>query len=79
MNVFASRCYSIGRRLCLSTEEDFEEALRDAAAKDRERQEKGGRGLPPLHGIPVSVKDSVMIDLIEVLDLTKREDVNLRV
>ena len=63
VNVFASRCYTIGRHLCLSTEENFEEALREAMIKDAERETALHEGtadeLPPLHGIPMSIKDLV--------------------
>jgi hypothetical protein len=38
VHLFGSRCQSIGRDLCLSTEESFEEALQEAAAKDEERK-----------------------------------------
>ena len=34
VNVFGRRCYTIGRRLCLSTEENFEEAFIEAKIKD---------------------------------------------
>jgi len=63
VNVFGKRCYTIGRRLCLSAEEDFDSALVEAAEKDRERREaiqNGTQGeLPVLHGIPVSIKEMV--------------------
>jgi Asp-tRNA(Asn)/Glu-tRNA(Gln) amidotransferase A subunit family amidase len=63
VNVFGKRCYTIGRRLCLSAEEDFDSALVEAAEKDRERREaihSGTQGeLPVLHGIPVSIKEMV--------------------
>ncbi len=66
VNVFGKRCYEIGRRLCLSTEEDFEEALLEAAKMDGERKKAIAEGkadqLPPLHGIPVSVKDLVILN-----------------
>ena len=63
VNVFGKRCYTIGRRLCLSAEEDFDSVLVEAAEKDRERREaiqNGTQGeLPVLHGIPVSIKEMV--------------------
>ena len=63
VNVFGKRCYTIGRRLCLSAEEDFDSALVEAAEKDRERKEaiqNGTQGeMPVLHGIPVSIKEMV--------------------
>lgn len=34
VNVFGNRCITIGRELCLSAEENFEEALRDAELCD---------------------------------------------
>jgi Asp-tRNA(Asn)/Glu-tRNA(Gln) amidotransferase A subunit family amidase len=49
----------------LSAEEDFESALIEAAAKDKERQEAVAQGtqlsLPLLHGIPVSIKEMVRL------------------
>ena len=61
MNVFAERCYRIGRKLNLSAEENFKEAMRIAEEKDKEREEAIRNGvlekLPILHGIPFSVKD----------------------
>ena len=61
VHVFGKRCQDIGRRLCLSAEENFEEALIEAESKDREREEAKLKGtqLPPLHGIPISIKDMV--------------------
>ena len=38
VNVFADRCYRVGRSLCLSAQENFEEALVLAAEKDEERR-----------------------------------------
>ena len=65
VNVFGKRCYVIGRALCLTTEECFDEAFIEAELKDKERIEaiKEGKAhlLPPLHGIPISVKDLVII------------------
>ncbi len=61
--VYAERCYTIGRRLNLVTEEYYDEALKEAAEKDRIREEAVKNGevhkLGPLHGIPISVKDQV--------------------
>jgi Asp-tRNA(Asn)/Glu-tRNA(Gln) amidotransferase A subunit family amidase len=37
VHVYARRCVEIGRKLCLSTEENFEEALELAAVRDLER------------------------------------------
>ncbi len=37
VNVFGKRCYTIGRELCLTAEENFEEALQEAVLKDHER------------------------------------------
>ena len=61
VHVFGSRTQRIGRALCLSTEENFEEALQAAAQKDQERQEaiQKGETLSPIHGIPISVKDFI--------------------
>lgn len=61
VNVYAHRCYTIGRSLNLLTEEDYEESLKDAEIKDKERREAIAKGkaneLPLLHGIPITVKD----------------------
>jgi Asp-tRNA(Asn)/Glu-tRNA(Gln) amidotransferase A subunit family amidase len=71
VNVFGKRCFTIGRRLCLSAEEDFDSALVEAAEKDRERREaiqNGSQGeLPVLHGIPVSIKEMVRDSLDFIL------------
>ena len=65
VHVFARRCMQIGRRLCLSTEENFEEALKLAVIRDEERTKalKDGTAhlLPPLHGIPISTKEMVTL------------------
>ena len=47
--------------MCLSTEENFEEALQLAKEKDQEREEakQSGKILSPIHGIPFSVKDFI--------------------
>jgi Asp-tRNA(Asn)/Glu-tRNA(Gln) amidotransferase A subunit family amidase len=37
VNVFADRCYRVGRKLNLSAQENFEEALELAKQKDLER------------------------------------------
>lgn len=44
VNVFAKRCYTIGRQLCLSAEEDFDNALKEAAEKDLQRKEAIEKG-----------------------------------
>jgi Asp-tRNA(Asn)/Glu-tRNA(Gln) amidotransferase A subunit family amidase len=63
IHVFAKRCYTIGRSLNLTTEENFEEAFILAELRDKERLEaiknKTTDQLPPLHGIPISVKDLI--------------------
>ena len=38
VNVYGKRCYTIGRKLNLTTEENFDEALSEAEIKDRERE-----------------------------------------
>ena len=72
VHVFAQRCYTIGRQLCLSTEENFEEAFTEAAVKDAERQQALRDGiadqLPPLHGIPISIKDLVCMHTLINID-----------
>lgn len=65
VNVFGDRCYRIGRDLCLSAQENFEEALVLAEQKDKERKEAVAKGwkfikeLPLMHGIPMSIKDQI--------------------
>jgi len=39
VQVFGRRCYTIGRELCLTAEENFDEAIEEAKKKDMERQE----------------------------------------
>lgn len=61
VHVFGERCQTIGRALCLSTEELFEEAIILAKLRDQERAEARNNGtvdqLPVMHGVPMSVKD----------------------
>lgn len=61
VNFFGDRSQTIGRQLCLSTEELFEEAMDMAKKCDLERAEAVQNGkeqdLPFLHGIPFSVKE----------------------
>jgi len=61
VNFFGKRSYSIGRKLSLSTEELFNEALEQASNCDKERVEARKSGtldqLPFLFGIPMSVKE----------------------
>jgi hypothetical protein len=63
--------------LCLTTEENFESALVEAAIKDKERKEALEQGtqdsLPPLHGIPVSIKEMVRYYILIIADITKRQ------
>ena len=61
VNVFGQRCYTIGRGLCLTTQEGFQTALITAEEKDDERKEllRKGKKLGLLHGIPISVKDFI--------------------
>ena len=63
--VFGRRVSTIARQLCLSAEECIDEALIEARRCDQERQEALQRGsvhlLPPLHGIPISVKELVRL------------------
>ena len=63
VNVFGDRCQRIGRALNLSAEENFQEALELAKKKDilLEEMKKSGSlaDLPPMHGIPFSVKESL--------------------
>jgi hypothetical protein len=39
VNIFGNRCQEIGRNLCLTAEENFEDALKMAAERDKERAE----------------------------------------
>lgn len=59
--MYGTRCRTIGVSHKLITEENFEEALSLAQQKDLERAAANKAGtlhqLPPLHGIPFSVKD----------------------
>eukprot|EP00347_Sterkiella_histriomuscorum_P018941 403343571 len=61
VNVFGNRCQTIGRDLCLSAEENFEEAQEIAKICDAQRleaiQKNEAEKLPPMHGIPISVKE----------------------
>ncbi|CDW73926.1 amidase family protein [Stylonychia lemnae] len=61
VHMFANRCYTIARRLNLSAEECFDEAIEEARQRDHERQEAQKHGtahqLPILHGIPIDIKD----------------------
>lgn len=65
VNVFGDRCQTIARELNLTAEENFEEALKEAEIKDKERleaiRENRVSDLGPLHGIPVSIKDFIMV------------------
>ena len=61
VNVFGERCQRIGRRLNLTAEENFEQALELAKKRDQERQDAKKNGtldkLPIMHGVPISIKD----------------------
>jgi len=63
VHVFGERCQTIGRDLCLTTEELFEEAMVLAKQRDEERREAIMEGntdkLPCMHGVPMSVKDII--------------------
>jgi Asp-tRNA(Asn)/Glu-tRNA(Gln) amidotransferase A subunit family amidase len=63
VHVFGYRCYTIGRELCLTAEENIEEALEMAKIKDIELKKARADGtlkkLPFFHGIPISIKDLV--------------------
>ena len=60
---YISRTYDLGRRLNLSTVERFKEAIDEAKLKDfilNQALDNGtSSSLPPLFGIPISVKDNV--------------------
>ena len=55
MSIYAKRALEIGRNLNLTTEECFEDALREAKLCDEEVEKGVFRGL--LHGVPISLKD----------------------
>ncbi|CDW80081.1 amidase family protein [Stylonychia lemnae] len=61
VHIFANRSYTIGRRLGLTAEECFDEAIEEARKKDKEREEamrnEKDHLLPLLHGIPIAIKD----------------------
>ena len=63
VNLFAERSYRIGRRLCMSGQENFEEATKMAKKRDQERRKarlsNSENELPLMHGIPISVKDQI--------------------
>lgn len=65
VNVFSDRCYIIGRGLNLSTQENFRTAQQMAKEKDLEREmamkigDDEVKKLGLMHGIPISVKDSI--------------------
>lgn len=63
ISLYAGRVRSIGVSHKLVTEENFVEALQLAKKCDTERAEAKKAGtldkLPPLHGIPVSIKDLI--------------------
>lgn len=83
VTVYIERAYKIGRRLNLSAEENFEEALQVADKLDRklvETPEKCGR----FFGVPISIKDQInqkgktsSCGLTYRLDLVAPEDANL--
>lgn len=66
VNVFAERCYRIGRGLQLTTQENFLAALKIAEERDEELRQLKDEGpdaieekLGILHGIPFAVKDTI--------------------
>ena len=61
VNFYADRCYVFGRKLSLTTSENYKSALAIAKEKD-EQLEKAladGEEVGPMHGIPISVKDFI--------------------
>lgn len=59
VNWFGELAQTKGREMCLTTQENFRNALDMARKCDLEREEarKKGKELPFMHGIPFSVKD----------------------
>jgi len=63
VQVFARRCYIIGRENNYTADERFSEAFSEAEIADSKLREYKKQGrleeLPALHGIPISVKEMV--------------------
>lgn len=70
--LLAERAYTIGLDLCLITEDNFDDALQMAEECDRKRHEsglenwtfntpEGTETLPCLFGVPLSVKESILM------------------
>ena len=69
------------RRLNLTAEENFIEAMEEAKRCDTERKEAIRNGtqesLPPLHSIPISIKDVVIYGCLNFSTNKKERDVQL--
>lgn len=67
VSTFASRCYTIGRKLNLTADEIFDTALEEAERKDKQLRECLDRKGDPytelgkLHGIPFGVKEMIHV------------------
>ena len=61
VTVYAKRCVEIGRKLNLTTVENIDEALIIAKQYDVKLIDMLNKGqeVPPLFGIPLSIKDNV--------------------
>lgn len=65
VNIFAQRCYHIGRALSLTTQENFMTAQSIAVDRDLERRKAQDEGeeavakLGQFHGIPIAIDDSI--------------------
>ena len=67
VSVYCERAWTVGKNLCMTADECFVRALDMAKERDslRERYISEGKdlneALPPLHGIPFSVKDHIYV------------------
>jgi hypothetical protein len=65
VKIFADRCFHIGRGLSLTSQENFDKAIRLAHEKDEEITEAIKKGVPDIfaigimQGIPIAVSDSI--------------------
>ena len=61
VKLYAQQIMAVGRENNYHTEELFQEALKEAAIRDREREQakSEGRELHFMHGIPISIKEIV--------------------
>jgi fatty acid amide hydrolase len=72
--IYGQRAATVGRELCIITEDNFKFALEKARECDRERSQSGRRNftigeewnasthLPVLFGVPISIKDNIEME-----------------